>query len=217
MSNITITNNDLGSVALEVWAVVQGTLQNVEITEQTYAAGTLLSRSASSGNLVPYAPASAADTIVDVTVNVAEVAAQTAVDTAVTVPGALVGDSIIVTPLGTWPAGITAPQGRCLVDGTVQVRIANVTEGGIDPEEQSLRFSLHHDVEPPKFVLTYEKVVGASSSAPVTALSAGKVDQGRLVIHGGTSITAAILDDLLDRPIIPVSATQLAKIDNPQS
>lgn len=82
----------------------------------------------------------------DVTVDVASLAATTAVDTAVTVAAARVGDSIIVTPLGTWPAGITAPQGRCAVAGTVQVRIANVTAGAIDPASQSFRFTLIHDV-----------------------------------------------------------------------
>jgi len=82
---------------------------------------------------------------VDVTVDVASLAATTAVDTAVTVPGSLVGDQIGVQPLGTWPAGLTAPQGRCLVAGTVQVRIANVTAGAIDPASQTFRFFLFHD------------------------------------------------------------------------
>ncbi len=81
----------------------------------------------------------------DVTVDVASVVAVTAVDTAVLVPKALVGDAIIVTPLGTWPAGLTAPQGRCLVAGTVQVRVANVTAGAIDPASQTFRFTLIHD------------------------------------------------------------------------
>jgi len=81
----------------------------------------------------------------DVTVDVASLAAVTAVDTAVAVPAARVGDAIIVQPLGVWPAGITAPQGRCLVAGTVQCRVANVTAGAIDPASQSFRFTLIHD------------------------------------------------------------------------
>jgi hypothetical protein len=217
MSNIAITNNDLGSVVLELSATIEGILQNVEVTEQTYAEGTLLSRSASTGNLVPYAPAALEDNTVDVTVDVASIPANTAPDTAVVVPGALVGDSITVTPLGTWPAGLTEPQGRCLVAGTVQVRIGNTTVGAIDPGSQSFRFSLGHDVEPPKYVLTYQVVLAASSTGPVTAMSAGKVNQNRLVIHDGTALTAAHFDALLDRPIVPVDVKQLAQIDNPQS
>ena len=81
----------------------------------------------------------------DVTVDVASLAAVTAVDTAVLVSKALVGDGIIVAPQGTWPAGVTAPQGRCLVAGTVQVRVANVTAGAIDPGSQTMRFTLIHD------------------------------------------------------------------------
>jgi hypothetical protein len=82
---------------------------------------------------------------VDVTVDYASIPAATAPDQAVAVPAARVGDAIIVTPLGTWPANVTQPQGRCLVAGTVQVRVANVTAGAIDPASQTLRFTLIHD------------------------------------------------------------------------
>ena len=81
----------------------------------------------------------------DVTVDVASLAANTAVDTAVAVSKALVGDAVIVEPQGTWLAGLTAPAGRCLVAGTVQVRIANVTAGALDPASQVFRFTLIHD------------------------------------------------------------------------
>lgn len=216
MPNITITNVDIGSVALEVWGAVDGTLQNVEITEQTYAAGTILARLAS-GNLVPFAPAAVPDGIVDVTVDYDSVPTLEAIDMAVLVPGALVGDVITVVPLGTWPVGITLPQGRCLVAGTVQVRVANVTAGAVNPGEQTLRFLLQHNIPGPKFVLTYEVVLAASSSVAVQVLAAGKVDQSRLLIHDETAITAAMLDDLIARTIIPVYRKQLAKIDNPQS
>jgi hypothetical protein len=216
MSNVTITNVDLGSVVLELWGKVDATLQNVELTEQTYAPGTLLSRNPANGNLVPYAPAAVADTVVDVTVDVADVPTLEATDTAVVVPGSLVGDNVIVQPLGTWPVGLTLPQGRVLVAGTVQVRVANVTAGNINPASQSMRFYLQHDIEPPKFVLTHEVTLAAESTGPVQVMSAGKVDQNRLVIHNETAITAAMLDDLLLRTIIPVDVKQLAKVDNPQ-
>lgn len=82
----------------------------------------------------------------DVTVDVASIPAATAPDTSVAVPIAQVGDSIIVTPLGTWPPNLTAPQGRCAVAGTVLVRISNPTAGAIDPASQSFRFCCIHDV-----------------------------------------------------------------------
>lgn len=82
---------------------------------------------------------------VDVTVDYASIPAATAPDQAVVVPGARVGDAIIVTPLGVWPVNISQPQGRCLVAGTVQTRVANVTAGAIDPVSQTLRYTLIHD------------------------------------------------------------------------
>lgn len=82
---------------------------------------------------------------VDVTVDVGAIANATAPDTAVVVPGSRVGDSIVVMPLGVWPAGLSGPQGRCLVAGTVQVRIGNFTAAPIDPASQTFRFTLTHD------------------------------------------------------------------------
>lgn len=82
---------------------------------------------------------------VDVTVDYASIPAATAPDQAVAVPGSRVGDAVIVTPLGVWIANVTQPQGRCLVAGTVQVRVCNPTAGAIDPASQSFRFTLIHD------------------------------------------------------------------------
>lgn len=134
MANVTITNIDLGSAALEVWGSMNGTLRNAAVTAQTFVEGTLLALSSADGKLYPYDPAAVADNI-------------------------------------------------------------NI----------------------PKYVLTYEVAALATSDNPVQVMSAGKVNQRRLVIHAGTPVAAAHLDALLDRPIIPVDVQQLAKIDNPQS
>lgn len=82
---------------------------------------------------------------VDVTVDYASIPAATAPDQAVVVPGARVGDGIIIQPLGVWAVNISQPQGRCLVAGTVQVRVVNPTAGAIDPASQTFRFTLIHD------------------------------------------------------------------------
>lgn len=82
----------------------------------------------------------------DVTADIANILTQTAVDTALTVANARVGDQVLIAPLGTWPVGLTLPQGRCVVAGTVQMRVANVTVGAIDPASQSFRVTLVHDV-----------------------------------------------------------------------
>lgn len=77
-----------------------------------------------------------------VSVDVASVVAATAVDTAIAFPGALVGDGVICTPLGTWPAGVVIGPCRCLVAGTVQMRVGNVTAGAVDPGAQNFRVDL---------------------------------------------------------------------------
>lgn len=219
MPNLTKTDLDLGKVALEVWGTLDGTLRNASGSDQNYLAGTLISRDPATGELVPYAPAAAADKIVDVVVDVASIANATGPDTAVTVAGALIGDIVHIEPLGTWPVGISLPQGRVIADGTVQVRIVNVTGAPIDPASQTLRFQLRHNANAlrPKYVLTYPvSVTTAAGTGPVTVLAAGKVAQGRLLVHGSPPTVAAAkdLDELLDRPIIPVDLNQLAKLDN---
>lgn len=80
----------------------------------------------------------------DVAFTSAAINANTAADQAVTVPGALVGDGITIEPLGVWDAGLTLPQGRCLVAGTVQMRTSNTTAGNITPAAQTYRFFLNH-------------------------------------------------------------------------
>lgn len=215
MGNITNTPVDLGSAVLEMWGSLEATLRNASGSDQSYLEGTLLSRNPANGELIPYAPASVADKVIDVTVDVASLSANTAVDTAVVVAGALVGDLVEVEPLGTWPAGLTQPQGRVLVDGTVQVRIANVTAGAIDPASQTFRFSLRHNanVLKPHYVLPYPvDLTTAAGTVPVSVMSAGKVNQNRLRVHGAppTVPTATDLHLLLERPIIPVDVVQQA-------
>lgn len=76
--------------------------------------------------------------------DLANVVANTAVDVSVPVPGAEVGDNIIATPLGTWPAGLVLGPHRCAVAGTVLMRVGNVTVADIDPASQDYRFLLSH-------------------------------------------------------------------------
>jgi hypothetical protein len=81
----------------------------------------------------------------DVTVDVASIPANTAPDTSVAVAGAKVGDAIIATPLGTWIAGLVIGPCRCLVAGTVLMRVGNTTVGAVDAASQSIRFTMIHD------------------------------------------------------------------------
>jgi hypothetical protein len=79
-----------------------------------------------------------------------------------------------------------------------------------DPAETS------EDIEVPKYILTYEVVAAASSDNQVQAMSAGKFDQNRIVVHDGTPVTAGIIDQLMNRTFVAIDVKQLARIDNPQ-
>lgn len=78
----------------------------------------------------------------DATINFAVVNTITAADQAIAVANAEVGDTVLCAPQGAWDAGLTLPQGRCLVAGTVQFRIANPTAGNIDPASQTCRLTI---------------------------------------------------------------------------
>jgi hypothetical protein len=72
----------------------------------------------------------------------------------------------------------------------------------------------------PKFVLTYDVTVAASTTLGITALASGKVNQNRLSVHGEAASaagTVAVLNTLRDYSIIPVDVDQLGSIDNPQA
>lgn len=75
----------------------------------------------------------------DLVIDFASCAAVTAADQAIVVPGSLVGDTVLCSPQATWIAGVSLPQGRCIVDGTVQFRIVNPTAGAVDPASQTCR------------------------------------------------------------------------------
>jgi hypothetical protein len=72
------------------------------------------------------------------------VTASTAPDVSVAVAGALPGDTIEVTPLGTWDAGLVMGPHRCAVAGTVLTRVGNVTVGNITPAAQDLKYTINH-------------------------------------------------------------------------
>ena len=122
--------------------------------------------------------------------------------------------SVILETWGTTDGILENAAGtqQTFVAGTLLARHA--TDGHLypyDPAETS------EDLEVPKYVLTYDVTIAATSDKPVTVLSAGKVNSRRLVIHDGTTVTAAHLDALLNRPIVPVDVRQLGQIDNPQA
>jgi hypothetical protein len=69
----------------------------------------------------------------------------------------------------------------------------------------------------PKCVLTYNVVATAAGDLPIRVLIAGDVKRERLVIDADgddANVDATVCDQLRAYSIVPVSAKQLAKLDN---
>jgi hypothetical protein len=88
-----------------------------------------------------------------------------------------------------------------------------IRAGTILAQEVGGNFALFADgVAGPLFVLTYDVTVPASGTCGITALSAGKVNQNRLIVHDvdpPVPLTPVILSALRDHSIIPVDVVQL--------
>lgn len=130
--------------------LVNGTVQ-LRVGNATLGAFALVSQTVRFCLIRPARPArrspSGASNVLErtVTVDVANVLARTAVDTAIALDDAKVGDTFIITPLGTWPDGLALGPHRCLVDGTVLMRVFNGTGGAVDPASQQYRITIIKD------------------------------------------------------------------------
>jgi hypothetical protein len=73
-------------------------------------------------------------------------------------------------------------------------------------------------LEIPKAVLTYDlDPLATLGSVAVQVMTAGKVNADRLIVHGGGTVTAAVLDGLRSYSIVAIATDQLSEIDNPQA
>lgn len=79
---------------------------------------------------------------VTATVDPASIPANTTANTAVTQADVKAGDVIQVLPPSTIESGIAVAGAWCAVDGTIQLRLANVTVGAIDPASATWTFVL---------------------------------------------------------------------------
>lgn len=70
------------------------------------------------------------------------------------------------------------------------------------------------DHEFAKAVLDYEVTSAGAGDVAVRALISGRVNATRLVVDDGATITSAMLDQLRDYGITPVSVSQNSVLDN---
>lgn len=78
-----------------------------------------------------------------ITVTPSAIGAATSGDTALTIANAAVGDTVIMTPPATaLTAGLVQGQAWVSANGTVQLRIANVTAGSLTPASGTWEYVL---------------------------------------------------------------------------
>jgi len=73
----------------------------------------------------------------------ANVVANSSVDTTVAVPGATVGDAVMVTPLAALETGLVI-QGRVSAANVVTVRVTNATTAAVNPAAVNLSIAVIH-------------------------------------------------------------------------
>jgi hypothetical protein len=234
MANITITNNDLGSVLLQGGDIDFRDELLAFPGADTYLEGTLLAR-----KQVADAVVAAADggNTGDGTVTLATVAAGSVIPlvgaynfecTAAVANG---GVFKLVDPNGA----LVASDIILDVPGPTVVEVAGltftVTDGAADfivGDKFSLTVAADGDMvayavagaggaQVAKSVLTYEVTVTGAEDKPIRALKTGHVRKERLVIDGsaaGVGITNDIIDQLQDVSIIAQDVQELNQLDN---
>lgn len=112
------------------------------------------------------------------------------------------GVTVMVTDPGSGTAFVTGDSATFAVSAESGTPLVPYSPTGVNGAQN------------PKGVLTYEVTRGSAGNEPIRALVKGRVNQTRLVIDGGGSVTAAVLDALRDAGIMPVPVQQLSELDN---
>lgn len=236
MANITIANNDNGSVLTK-----NGEFRDETLTfagTDVFAAGTILARRAIANAVT----ASAVTGTGNGTVTLATVAAGPAVP----IVGAYVLTcTAAVTNGGVW--SLTDPNGSLVATGLTMTAGAGaatafevagllftITDGSTDfaaGDTATLTVAADGTLVPfdpagdggeqaPLTVLTYEVSRTGAGTVPVRVPVSGLLNATRLIIDAdgdGSNITAAILDQLRSAGLPATDVQQLGGIDNPQS
>ena len=231
MTNLTITNNDLGSVILEGGTfkdetLTFGALVAGSITDTTtYAVtdqDTLTEKFAIDGGAtqtVTFAGATTTALQIAAQINAQLVGASATVTGGqVVVTSDLTGDSSTVAIVAggtgglTWDTAVagtgtlTALEGTILARDSSSLKLVMFVKGGSTNENGI-----------PKALLTYGASIAAAGDLAVRAMHGGKVRAGRLVIAADgddTNVDAAVLDGLRNYALISVDVTELNILDN---
>lgn len=229
--NMTVTNNDLGTVILKNAEFENEILQFPGA--DTYAEGTILARKAVSD-----------------TVTVTAGGGNTGDGTVTAAPAAgsvipLVGDYTLTCVAAVTNGGIfelTDPNGNLVAGGDIEMIAGagnattfvygglefTITDGATDfvaTDTFTLAVAADGDLvayavdgiggaQIPTAVLTYDVTVTGASDVAIRAMVAGDVRREDLIIDAGGTVTDVIVDQLRDAGIVALSVTELNIQDN---
>lgn len=230
MANMTITNIDVGTIALGNEISRDETLTFA--AADTFVAGTILARRSVATAVTASAVTGTGNgTVTSATVVEGPVvplvgAYVLTVVTAVThggiwklvdPNGALVTDGLVMTAGAGVATTFEAGGLRFIItDGSTDFAAADTATLTVAADGKLVPFdpTAGGGVQIPVAVLTYEVAKTSSGDVAIRALVSGRVNKTRLVIDSGATITNAHLDLLRSMSIIPINVEQLAELDN---
>lgn len=233
MSNITITNVDLGSVILK----------NAELRDDllifagagTVVEGTILARKAVDDAVTPTANVgNTGDGIVtlatvfgavipmvgDYNLEVIEAVVNGGVLKFEDPNGALVASRLILTVgEGTTTIFTVAGLQFTVTDGSTDFAVTDKFSLSVLANGKLVPYVIGGigGAQIPKTVLSYDVTAEGAGDEPIRSVVSGCMHQNRLIIDGdgdGSNITNAIVDQLRDFGITPIDVSELSRLDN---
>lgn len=234
MTNLTITNNDLGSVILQ-----DAQFRDELLTfagADTFVEGTLLARQAveiavvaaadggNTGNGVASAATVVAGSIVPLVgvykFEIVETITEGGVGRLLDPNGAQVAGNLILDPAGEAATVFEAGGLQfTITEGSTDFALADFFTLTVAADGNLIPFAIAGagGAQVAKAILTYDVTRTGSGDEPIRAMISGSVRKERLIIDAdgdGSNITDAILDELRDFSIVSTDVQELNILDN---
>ena len=234
MSNITITNNDIGSVILQdaqfrdelltfggAGTVVEGTILARKAVEDAVVAaadggntgdGTVTLATVAAGQVVPIVGA--------YNLEVTEAVTNGGILKLEDPNGALVASGLIMTA-GAGASTVFEVAGLqfTVTDGATDFIVGDKFSLTVAADGKMVVFAVAGagGAQIPKQILTYDVVATGAGDVPIRSGVSGSYRKERLVIDGsaaGVGITDEIIDQLRDYSLVPIDVQELNILDN---
>ena len=233
MANLTITNNDLGSVILmdaqfrdELLAlagadtILEGTLLARREVETAVTAGAFVGTGDGTVTLATVVAGSVVPLVGAYSLVCVAVITNGGVFNLLDPNGAVVAGNLTLT-VGAGAATVFEAAGLqfTVTDGAADFAIGDAAPLTVAADGDLVPFAVAGvgGAQIPKAILTYEVVVTGAGDVPIRAGVSGSYRKERLVIDGsaaGVGITDAIIDQLRNFSLVPIDVQELNILDN---